>query len=317
MADGSPLRPGWVTLAATVLTSSAANRTDPFALPVRATTHRARCASLPGPALSSVTTPTNSAPRRCGRRRRTRPPFPYYGTIPLRYALYYATQSFPPYIGQWLGSPQAPLNSWDDLLMALTVIPNASVYPGAASIAASPGWHRPHHGDPCGRFRLLGCNRRIKGRRRSGNNRLKPRFDGDTQGHIVELKQWPKPARHAAIRCPRCESPRLHDAALRAGRARAGLSGPGRLPRPHDLRPVRVPVRECWGRYAPVVQPAADSPRFVDGVDQPSGIFGTKQARCLVEEKTPNEKAPDFSGAFRSGPPETRTRDPLIKSQLL
>jgi hypothetical protein len=37
--------------------------------------------------------------------------------IPLRYALYYATLYFTG-VGQWLGSPQAPLNSWDDLLMA-------------------------------------------------------------------------------------------------------------------------------------------------------------------------------------------------------
>lgn len=45
-------------------------------------------------------------------------PFPGMGYIPLRYALFYATQFFPPYIGQWLGAPEAPLNSWDDLLMA-------------------------------------------------------------------------------------------------------------------------------------------------------------------------------------------------------
>jgi hypothetical protein len=46
-------------------------------------------------------------------------PFPGFPTpIPLRLALYIATQFFPPNIGQWLGSPQAPLNSWDDLLMA-------------------------------------------------------------------------------------------------------------------------------------------------------------------------------------------------------
>ena len=44
------------------------------------------------------------------------PGFPYL--IPLRDALYYATQYFPPYIGQWLGSPQAPLSSWDELLLA-------------------------------------------------------------------------------------------------------------------------------------------------------------------------------------------------------
>lgn len=45
-------------------------------------------------------------------------PFPGYGMIPLRYALYYATSYFPPNIGQWLGSPQAPLSSWDEILMA-------------------------------------------------------------------------------------------------------------------------------------------------------------------------------------------------------
>jgi hypothetical protein len=44
------------------------------------------------------------------------PLFPY--PIPLRLALYYATLSFPPYVGQWLGSPEAPLNSWDALLIA-------------------------------------------------------------------------------------------------------------------------------------------------------------------------------------------------------
>jgi hypothetical protein len=39
--------------------------------------------------------------------------------VPLRYALWYATANFiPPYIGQWLGSPEAPLSSWDQLLMA-------------------------------------------------------------------------------------------------------------------------------------------------------------------------------------------------------
>ncbi len=39
--------------------------------------------------------------------------------IPLRYALWYATKNYmPPYVGQWLGAPEAPLNSWDQLLMA-------------------------------------------------------------------------------------------------------------------------------------------------------------------------------------------------------
>jgi len=44
------------------------------------------------------------------------PGIPY--DIPLRAALYYATQYFEPYVGQWLGAPEAPLNSWDELLMA-------------------------------------------------------------------------------------------------------------------------------------------------------------------------------------------------------
>jgi hypothetical protein len=44
---------------------------------------------------------------------------PGFGTMPLRLALYYATLSLPPNVGQWLGAPEAPpLNSWDDLLMA-------------------------------------------------------------------------------------------------------------------------------------------------------------------------------------------------------
>jgi hypothetical protein len=39
--------------------------------------------------------------------------------LPLRMAIYYATALYiPPNVGQWLGSPEAPLNSWDDLLMA-------------------------------------------------------------------------------------------------------------------------------------------------------------------------------------------------------
>jgi hypothetical protein len=67
--------------------------------------------------------------------------------------------------------------------------------------------------------------------------------------------------------------------------------------------------------------PAPDAHRFVDGLDRPSKFFGTKfgtkEARCLVGEKASNEKAPDFSGAFWNGPPQTRTGDPLIKSQLL
>ena len=43
-------------------------------------------------------------------------PLPPY-QIPLRLAIYYATLSFSG-VGQWLGAPQAPLNSWDQLLMA-------------------------------------------------------------------------------------------------------------------------------------------------------------------------------------------------------
>ncbi len=45
-------------------------------------------------------------------------PFPGFPTpIPLRNALYYATLGFTG-VGQWLGAPEAPLNSWDDHLMA-------------------------------------------------------------------------------------------------------------------------------------------------------------------------------------------------------
>jgi hypothetical protein len=45
-------------------------------------------------------------------------PFPGFpNPIPLRLGLYVATQIFSG-VGQWLGSPEAPLNSWDDLLMA-------------------------------------------------------------------------------------------------------------------------------------------------------------------------------------------------------
>lgn len=44
-------------------------------------------------------------------------PFPGFPTpIPLRSALYIATNFFSG-VGQWLGAPEAPLNSWDDLLM--------------------------------------------------------------------------------------------------------------------------------------------------------------------------------------------------------
>ena len=53
-------------------------------------------------------------------------PFPPYGDIPFRYALYFGTQAFDPYVGQWLGTPTAewpmgptvPLTSWDQLLLA-------------------------------------------------------------------------------------------------------------------------------------------------------------------------------------------------------
>jgi hypothetical protein len=45
-------------------------------------------------------------------------PFPGFDEpIPLRVALYYASRNFTG-VGQWLGSPEAPLSSWDDLLMA-------------------------------------------------------------------------------------------------------------------------------------------------------------------------------------------------------
>jgi hypothetical protein len=47
-------------------------------------------------------------------------PFPGFpDPIPLRYGLWYATANYiAPYIGQWLGSPEAPLSSWDELLLA-------------------------------------------------------------------------------------------------------------------------------------------------------------------------------------------------------
>ena len=44
-------------------------------------------------------------------------PFPLPPQMPVRNVLYFATLAFSG-IGQWLGSPEAPLNSWDDLLMA-------------------------------------------------------------------------------------------------------------------------------------------------------------------------------------------------------
>jgi hypothetical protein len=45
-------------------------------------------------------------------------PFPGFpDPIPLRLAIYYATLGFTG-VGQWLGAPEAPLNSWDQLLMA-------------------------------------------------------------------------------------------------------------------------------------------------------------------------------------------------------
>jgi hypothetical protein len=47
-------------------------------------------------------------------------PFPGFPTpITLRFGLWYATANYiPPLIGQWLGAPEAPLSSWDELLMA-------------------------------------------------------------------------------------------------------------------------------------------------------------------------------------------------------
>jgi hypothetical protein len=45
------------------------------------------------------------------------PGFPDPIPIPLRDALYYASLDFTG-VGQWLGSPEAPLSSWDDLLLA-------------------------------------------------------------------------------------------------------------------------------------------------------------------------------------------------------
>jgi hypothetical protein len=44
-------------------------------------------------------------------------PFPLPPQMPVRDVLYLATLAFSG-VGQWLGSPEAPLNSWDDLLMA-------------------------------------------------------------------------------------------------------------------------------------------------------------------------------------------------------
>jgi hypothetical protein len=46
--------------------------------------------------------------------------FPGFPTpVPMRFALWYATATYiPPYIGQWLGAPEAPLSSWDELLLA-------------------------------------------------------------------------------------------------------------------------------------------------------------------------------------------------------
>ena len=45
------------------------------------------------------------------------PPFPDDASIPLRDILFWATYYLSG-VGQWLGSPEAPLNSWDELLMA-------------------------------------------------------------------------------------------------------------------------------------------------------------------------------------------------------
>jgi hypothetical protein len=44
-------------------------------------------------------------------------PFPLPPQMPVRNVLYLATLAFSG-VGQWLGSPEAPLNPWDDLLMA-------------------------------------------------------------------------------------------------------------------------------------------------------------------------------------------------------
>jgi len=47
-------------------------------------------------------------------------PFPGLpNPVPLRFGLWYATANYiPPYVGQWLGAPEAPLSSWDELLLA-------------------------------------------------------------------------------------------------------------------------------------------------------------------------------------------------------
>ena len=44
-------------------------------------------------------------------------PLPPPAQMTVKYAVYYATRIFSG-VGQWLGAPQAPLNSWDHLLMA-------------------------------------------------------------------------------------------------------------------------------------------------------------------------------------------------------
>ena len=67
--------------------------------------------------------------------------------------------------------------------------------------------------------------------------------------------------------------------------------------------------------------PSADSHRFVDGLDRVGGNLWHQSWHQTPKSGDPSidpkEKAPDFSGAFLSGPRRSRTYDPLIKSQLL
>jgi integrase len=65
--------------------------------------------------------------------------------------------------------------------------------------------------------------------------------------------------------------------------------------------------------------PGGDDHRFVDGLDRDFGNlwhqFGTKGRSRRKRKDAGNKKALKFSGLL-SGPPETRTRDPLIKSLM-
>jgi hypothetical protein len=65
--------------------------------------------------------------------------------------------------------------------------------------------------------------------------------------------------------------------------------------------------------------PSGDDHHFVDGLDRDFGNlwhqFGTKGRSRRKRKDAGNKKALKFSGLL-SGPPETRTRDPLIKRSL-